>query len=67
MKYYRIKPENDNLRRSDGSILVRNELYTEKEMQRYKIPKEYAVLVEEKKSETYWKFGARFGKVKYYD
>lgn len=32
MKYYRIKPENDNLRRSDGSILVRNELYTEKEM-----------------------------------
>lgn len=30
MKYYKVKAEADNKRRSDGSIYVTNELYTEK-------------------------------------
>lgn len=60
MKYFRVKEEYDNYRRADGSILVRNELYTEKEIQKYKIPANRVISVEIKKNTTYFCFGARF-------
>lgn len=59
MKYHKIKIEHDNKRRSDGSILIGNELYTEKEMIKYKIPFAYADLVNVTPAEKYWFFGAR--------
>ncbi len=65
MTYYRIKKEFDNHERSDGSIFVQNELYTEREMQRYNVPMQYVEKVSEKKSQVYWLFGARFGSVGY--
>lgn len=59
MKYYKIKPEHDNKRRYDGSILIGNELYTEKEMIKYKIPFNFADIVNVSKEEKYFFFGAR--------
>lgn len=60
MKYFRVKKEYDNYGRSDGSILVGNELYTEKEMQKFKIRADRVIPVEVKKNTTYFSFGARF-------
>lgn len=60
MKYYRIKKEHDNRRRLDGSILIGNELYTEKELNKYKIPEAYCNIVEISKKKVYFFFGARF-------
>ena len=60
MLYLRIKPKFDNCRRSDGSILIRNELYTEKEAERFTIPKDKCVVVNVSKKQVYWFFGARF-------
>lgn len=60
MKYFRVKKEYDNYGRSDGTILVRNELYTEKEMQKYKIHANRVIPVEIKKNTTYFVCGARF-------
>lgn len=60
MKYFRIKKEYDNYGRSDGSILIGNELYTEKEFDKFKISANRAVIVEVKKNTTYFAFGARF-------
>lgn len=61
MKYYRVKPEYDNKRRCDGSILVANELYTSKEIQRFNIPAVAVEAVEVSKRAIYFFFGARFG------
>ncbi len=58
-KYYKVKLEHDNKRRPDGSILVGNELYTEKEMLRYKIPFSWVDPVSVTSSEKYFFFGAR--------
>lgn len=60
MKYFKVKPEFDQRKRKDGSILVENELYTEREMNRYEIPVEYTEPIELNRNETYWFFGARF-------
>lgn len=60
MYYYRVKPEFDQKRRRDGSILVANELYTEKEVKRYSISPERLVSVTIPKSKVYFCFGARF-------
>ncbi len=62
MKYYKVKPQHDNKRRSDGSILVENELYTEKELQRYKIPVALVDMVQIPKTQIYFFFGARFAR-----
>ena len=62
MTYYRIYPEADNRKRCDGSIFVRNELYTKKELERFKVPSSYYRPVEVSKKSTYWFFGARFCK-----
>ena len=60
MKYYKVKPECDNKRRSDNNIYVANELYTEKEAEKYHINKSYCDMVNIAKNETYFFFGARF-------
>ena len=60
MKYYKIKAEHDNRRRKDGSIYVANELYTEKEKEKYNIPLNYYDVVEISKRNVYFFFGARF-------
>ena len=62
MKYYKVKPEADNKRRSDGSIYVANELYTEKEAEKFKLNKAFLDVVEVSKKSVYWFFGARFSK-----
>ena len=54
MKYYKVKPECDNKRRSDNNIYVANELYTEKEAEKYHINKSYCDIVNIAKNETYF-------------
>lgn len=63
MKYYKVKPEADNKRRSDGSIYVANELYTEKETEKLNLNKAFLEVVEVSKKSVYWFFGARFSKI----
>lgn len=60
MKYFKVKPEFDNKPRSDGSILVANELYTEHEVQKFKIPENRLGIVEVSPRDTVVFFGARF-------
>ena len=67
MIYYQVLPQYDNKARKDGSILVGNELYTKKEMQRFSIPESYVQEKEVKKSNVYFFFGARFESVDAYD
>jgi hypothetical protein len=60
MKYLRIKPCFDQKTRSDGSILIGRELYTEREARKFAIPSECYDVVAVPKTKTYWCFGARF-------
>ena len=60
MLYYRVRKEYDQHKRNDGDILVQNELYTPKEKERYNIPDKCLEIVEVKKTDIYWFFGARF-------
>ena len=60
MKYYKVKPEADNRKRSDGSIYIANELYTPSEAKRYNLNMDYIDAVEVSKRRVYWCFGARF-------
>jgi len=62
MKYYRVKKEFDNYDRKDGSILVKNELYTEREVNKFEIPMERLTEVSVSQRDVYWMFGARFCK-----
>lgn len=57
MKFYRANEYRDF---SDGTVLVKNELLTEKEKVSSGYPEAWFTPVEVKKSETYWFFGARF-------
>lgn len=70
MTYYRIKHDKGGVRRlrrarystkpvNDGEF-VANELYTQKEAQRFLNTYANAELVKAKKTEIYWLFGARF-------
>ena len=60
MKYYKIKKEYDNKTRKDNNILIQNELYTEREKEKYNIPDKYCDIVNVSKNTTYFFFGARF-------
>ena len=60
MLYYRIKPEYDQKKRRDGSILVANELYTQREKERFAISDEAVDPVQVSKRSVYFFFGARF-------
>ncbi|MGF6375062.1 hypothetical protein M2140_000096 [Clostridiales Family XIII bacterium PM5-7] len=67
MKYYKVKPEYDNKQVFYGEdvediwIYIANELYTEEEVQKSNLNKEYMEPVEIPEEDTYWFFGARFG------
>lgn len=60
MLYYRIKPECDQKKRRDGSILIANELYTPREKERFAISDEAVDAVQVSKRSVYFFFGARF-------
>ena len=69
MKYYRVKPENDNnsrfrIKRGGGLYIdgcyIKNELYTSKEIARYLGGIKECEVVEIPKSKIYFFFGARF-------
>lgn len=64
MLYYRVKPQYDNCYKNpkihDGSIYVAKELYTEKEVQKQNLNRNFLEPVEISKKKIYWFFGARF-------
>ena len=60
MLYYQIKPEFDQKKRRDGSILIANELYTPREKERFAISDEAVDPVQVSKRSVYFFFGARF-------
>ena len=66
MRYHRVKPEYDGKRRNasrpNSDVLIANELYTDAEMKIFGISHEAVELIKIRKSDTYWSFGARFGK-----
>lgn len=69
MKYYRVKPEYDNVTRYKlnrrgmyvpDSVLVGNELYTEIERSKIANRKQMFDIVNIPKNKTFFSFGARF-------
>ncbi len=64
MKYYRVKPEGADVyifhHFANGTFLIKDELYTEKEKEKYNIPAFYLEEVNISKRNIYWFFGARF-------
>lgn len=69
MKYYRVKPEFDNVRRYKltargvcvpDSVLIGNELYTEIEHSKIANRKQMFDIVNIPKNKTFFSFGARF-------
>ena len=64
MLYYQVKPEFDQKNRCDGSILVANELYTQREKERFAISDEAVDAVQVSKRSVYFFFGVRFGGLK---
>lgn len=60
MKFFRVKPEFDQARRKDGSILIGNELYTAAEKARFAIPEKALETMEISRNKTFWSFGTRF-------
>jgi len=61
MRFYRVKPECDGKGHSKGNVgVVAGELYTEKEINRYRVNKAWCDPVEISKKKTHWFFGARF-------
>ena len=73
MRYYRVKPEFDNFRLwrngKYAGILVANQLYTEKELEKRRVlfcrrvRFDMFERVEVPKNKVYWFFGARFADV----
>ena len=65
MKYklfYKVKEEADQKKNALG-IYIKNEIYTEKEVNYYNLNKQYLEEVCLSKNDIYWLFGARFSKV----
>ena len=60
MKYYQVLPKYDNYRLPKMFIYIKDELFTEKEVEKYGVNKKYCKEVEIQKNQTYWAFGARF-------
>ena len=60
MQYYKVKPQYDNCRKSNGDIYIANELYTQQEVIQQKLNKDYLDVVEVPKNQIYFFFGARF-------
>ena len=59
MKYYKVKPEFDS-KYIGQHVLVADELYTSKEMEKLHIKHNCCEVVEISRNKTYWFFGARF-------
>lgn len=57
MKFYKVKEYHDF---SDGRVLVKRELLSEKTVKKYKYPLHWFEEVEVRLADTYWFFGARF-------
>lgn len=68
MKFYRVKIEGKIFRRAAYMQTIRNELFTEKEVEKYSKPDkhgyrmklEWLEPVEVSRNKTHWLFGARF-------
>lgn len=61
MKYYKVNENGaDKYMHKSRMTLVYNELYTEKEKERYNIPEAFVDVVNVSKNNIYWFFGARF-------
>lgn len=61
MKYYRVKREWDCVKEGD-LYLVRNELFTKRELAKHGIGEYCVTEVEVRPKDTYFMFGARFCK-----
>ena len=63
MQYFRVNKEYDGVAITHNQKhvlnLVKNELFTKRELERNHIPARYVVAVEVSKKEVYWLFGAR--------
>lgn len=57
MKFYKVKEYHDF---SDGRVLVKRELLSQKTVEKYRYPLHWFDEVEVKVVDTYWFFGARF-------
>lgn len=70
MIFYRVKTENKLYRVNGYLKTVKNEIYTQKELNKLAVPdragcflrQEWLEEVNIPKNKTYWFFGARFGK-----
>lgn len=69
MKYFKVKKTADNIRKNINKpdILIKNELYTERELSKFADVnntdvKTYFTTIEIPKNDTYYLFGARFSK-----
>ncbi len=60
MRYYQVKQEYDNHTTSHGRRVFGRELYTEKEVARFKIPAAMVDPIDLSSRRTYWCFGARW-------
>ena len=64
MVFYRVKEKFDRAYKNpkiyDGNIYVKNELYTEKEIEKQGLNKQYMEKINASKKNTYWFFSARF-------
>jgi len=60
MKFYKVKKEADQKRNAKINLYIKDELFTEKEVEKYSLNKNFLEVVEVKKNKTYWFFGARF-------
>lgn len=60
MKYYKVKQGAAGKRTKKLNVLVTNELFTEKEKNKYNISDKLCEVVNISKNKTYFFFGARF-------
>lgn len=60
MRYYRVKASSDQKRLPDGTFLIKNELLTQRELERLHVNSNDVTEVNIPKSQIYFFFGARF-------
>lgn len=63
MLYYKVNKGNDNYQfgtKKRKLYYVENELFTEKECEKYNVDKNLCTAIHVPKTQTYWMFGARF-------
>lgn len=60
MRYYRVKASSDQKRLPDGMFLIKDELLTQRELERLHVNSNDVTEVNIPKSQIYFFFGARF-------